>query len=189
MAQTEQPRAQQDYTIELEPHFIVQWVHLPGESSAPGGGIQASVPIVKHGPFSSFNNSLALGIGFDWTHFADHCWEYTNLGDTRPAIGEPGYDVWTAKCKADALWVPIVAQWNVHLSRFITLFAEPGMSVRSQKRSGRALCDGQPCDLSDSETTVPFVVWGGARFGVTDAVALTLRVGTPYVSAGASFFF
>ena len=188
-AQGEEPRAHEDYTIELEPHFIVQWAHLPGKASAPGGGLRASIPIVQHGPFSALNNSLALGIGLDWAHFTDHCWEYSNLGDTRPAVGEQAYDVWTSKCTADAFWVPVVAQWNLHLSRFMSVFIEPGMSVRFEKRSGQTLCDGQPCDLSENDTNVPFVVWGGARFGLSNSVALTLRIGTPYVSAGASFFF
>lgn len=74
----------------------------------------------------------------------------------------------------DTTWVPLVMQWNFWLSEHWSVFGEPGIALR----------------LRDSykDRGPDFTLYGGGRFRLGQAVALTVRVGHPAVSFGVSFF-
>jgi hypothetical protein len=85
-----------------------------------------------------------------------------------------GFD-WIAfpeKDKKTSIFVPLVLQWNFWLSRRWSVFAEPGAGFYLGNATG-----------------VRGAIYGGGRLRVTDRLALTLRVGYPTFSAGASYFF
>src|SRR5688572_24754583 len=61
------PGVHPDYIFEAEPHAIV----APFDKFAPGVGFRGSFEIVDNGFISSINNTVAIGVGLDWTenHF------------------------------------------------------------------------------------------------------------------------
>jgi hypothetical protein len=73
----------------------------------------------------------------------------------------------------DNAYVPVVMQWNFWLSRYWSVFAEPGIALHVNDRFG----NGRP-DLT---------LYGGARLRFADRVALTFRVGYPGLTVGLSF--
>lgn len=72
--------------------------------------------------------------------------------------------------KKTSIWVPIVLQWNFWFTRRVSVFGEPGFGFYLGNTTGV-----RP-DIS-----------GGARFGLTDSIAVTARVGYPALSLGVSF--
>ena len=187
-AQLHSPGRHLRYSVEVEPQFSVQWSKLPGESSGLGPGIRLSVPIIQDGPLKKLNNSLAIGLGFNWAYFQESCGVYFWEGSTLTPQ-DPEYTTYAEPCTAHHFTAPLVIQWNFFVTEVVSLFAEPGMAFLHERRSGTGWCDGEPCSKDDSTTKLPFVFWGGARMGMSESVALTIRLGTPYVSAGASLFF
>ncbi len=187
-AQISEPGAHIRYSVEVEPQVSLQWSGLPGDAAGIGPGLRLSIPIIGDGPISSLNNSLAVGIGFNWAYFQETCgayfWDGANL-----TPDDADYATFSKPCKAHQFTAPVVVQWNFFMTRFLTLFAEPGMAFLHERRSGTGWCDGEPCSTKDDTTKLPFVFWGGARMTMSDSVALTIRLGTPYISAGASLFF
>jgi hypothetical protein len=75
---------------------------------------------------------------------------------------------------ANRFAVPIVMQWNFWLSTHWSVFGEPGASILFGEGHG------------SSRVGIP-VVHAGGRFHITEAVALTMRVGYPDFSIGFSF--
>lgn len=71
--------------------------------------------------------------------------------------------------------IPIAMQWNFWLTEHWSVFGEPGISLAANRVAGRDL-------LHPS-------LWVGGRYHFTDKIALTLRIGYPAFSVGASFFF
>ncbi len=84
-----------------------------------------------------------------------------------------GFDVDPIRT-ADRFAIPIVMQWNFWLSTHFSVFGEPGGAILFGE--GR-----------DSRTKVGPVIYAGGRFHITEALALTLRVGYPDASFGVSF--
>jgi hypothetical protein len=187
-AQIREPGAHLHYGVEVEPQLTLKLFHVPGEASGLGPGIRFSVPILKDGPIGAWNNSLVIGAGFNWNYYQENCGVYFWEDSTLPPRG-PQRASFVKPCKAHQFIVPVVVQWNFYMSRFLTLFAEPGLSLQHERRSGDGWCDGSPCSAKDHETKLPFVFWAGARMMMSDSVALTIRLGTPYVSTGVSLFF
>jgi hypothetical protein len=68
------------------------------------------------------------------------------------------------------LYVPIAMQWNFWLSTHWSVFGEPGIAVAARDHVGP-------------------VLMAGGRFHFNDKIALTMRVGYPALSVGASFMF
>jgi hypothetical protein len=157
------------YGVELEPHAEWQW---SGDEwsweNGFGFGARASIPLLEDGPVQSLNNSLAVTFGFDWAYFANDC-----------SIGGMEVD-----CHESDIWIPIAAQWNFFVSERFSLFPEFGVGFRTATRSTN-YCAASECD--DSSLEVHAVLWFGARFLVTDRVAVVLRLGTPSLTLGASF--
>jgi hypothetical protein len=73
--------------------------------------------------------------------------------------------------RGGTIFVPVTFQWNFWLTNHWSLFLEPGV--------GFAIHGGDVLD--------PILMLGG-RYHFTDKVALTLRLGYPALSIGASFF-
>lgn len=165
-AQIQSPGRHAHYAAELEPHLVWQWTgDEHSHSDGLGFGFRASIPIMQDGPISTINNSLAISFGLDWAYFPD-CFGYDN-------------------CSENDFWVPVTAQWNFYLTSVVSLFPEFGLGFRD------AIFDDEPCRANGcrgSDLEVRPVLWFGARFRVADAVAITMRLGTPSLQLGVSFF-
>lgn len=166
-AQINTPGRHPRYTAELEPHLVWQWTgDERAHNDGIGMGFRASIPLLQDGPVPTINNSLAISFGIDWAHFPE-CYDY---GD----------------CSEDDFWVPVVAQWNFYLTSVISIFPEFGLGFRDAIIDYDGPCRGNGCRGSALE--VHPVLWFGARFQLANAVALVLRLGTPSLQLGVSFF-
>jgi len=164
--------------VELQPHLVLQWHHpSPGwgwNDDGVGLGLHAGIPVISRGPVPSINNSLAIGVGLDWAYFNDVCGNY-------------------ADCSANDFWVPIYVEWNFFFSDLISAFPDFGLAIEHSRWS-TGLCNGPGPGrnlyvCSDgSHTDVELVLWLGVRFHLSKAFALTLKLGTPSLLLGASFF-
>jgi hypothetical protein len=161
------------YSAELEPHLVWQWT---GDEAAVddgvGIGFRASIPLMQDGPVPSINNNLAISFGLDWAHFSGCAWYGPN-----DACGE------------DDFWVPVTLQWNFFLSPVVSVFPEFGLGFRDAIFNydyGTTRCDGRACRGSVLE--VHPVLWFGARFRVIEPMAIVVRLGTPSLTLGVSFF-
>jgi hypothetical protein len=177
-AQIKSPGAHESYSAELEPHLVVQWTDEPAwDDEGFGLGFRASFPVLDNGPITTINNSLAIGVGLDWAHFDDAC-DVFNLNN------------FDDDCAANDFWVPVVVQWNFFFSKVVSAFPELGLAIQHSRwdvgvcRRGNNFvrCN----DFTD--TDVELVLWLGVRFHVADGFAITLRLGTPSLLIGASFF-
>ncbi len=73
-----------------------------------------------------------------------------------------------------SFWSPVALQWNFFLTDKWSVFGEGGFVLRSYGFF--------------NETYGDFTFAAGGRFHFNDKVALTMRVGYPFVSVGVSFF-
>jgi hypothetical protein len=180
-AQIKNPGDHPDYSVELEPHFVFQWDGRYWADDGIGFGARVGIPIIKNGPIRTINNSLAIGVGFDWVHFGGNCFRYYFNGNN--VVG-PGWD-----CSGNEFHIPVVGQWNFYFTKVVSLFGEVGFAISHAKFDipcGPGF-NGPNCG-SWSETDPSFVFAVGPRFQIADSIAFTLRLGTPYMSAGVSFF-
>lgn len=176
-AQIKSPGAHIRYTAELEPHLVLQH----SDDDGIGVGFRASFPIIDNGPIRTINNSFALGVGLDWSHHDDDGWcDNNNFGDD--------------DCDGNDFWVPLVVQWNFFFSDLISAFPEIGAAIEYEDDNwdrscvnvgGNRVCGG---DDDDGDIDVELVLWLGVRFHLAKEFALTVRLGTPSVLIGASFF-
>jgi hypothetical protein len=180
-AQIDRPGNHPRYGVELEPHLVVQWAHEPWwDDDGIGLGLRASIPLLEDGPVRTINNSMAIGFGLDWAHFDDAC---------GPAFNDGPFD---DDCSADDFWLPVVVQWNFFFSDLISAFPELGLGIQHSRWDGywcgrgndRYLCR----DGDASDTDVHLLFWLGVRFHLSQEIAITLRVGTPSLLLGVSFF-
>jgi hypothetical protein len=70
--------------------------------------------------------------------------------------------------------LPIAMQWNFWLSTHGSVFAEPGIVLAANRAPGRDLLHPG--------------FWVGGRYHFNDKISLTMRLGYPAFSIGASFF-
>jgi hypothetical protein len=172
-AQIKSPGAHARYSVELEPHLVVQHSgHWRGDGAGFGPGFRATIPIVQNGPIPSINNSMGLGFGIDWSIFGG-CQAYFNDDE----------------CNVNQVWVPIVVQWNFFFTPVISVFGEVGGAVVHRELSDRRNCgmiDASECTATDLDLFEP-VFFGGGRFSFSRNVGLVVRVGVPYISIGADF--
>lgn len=167
-------RARAGYTVELEPHLLVGPYNPPGALRGDGYGIglRATWTIVPQGFISTINDSVGIGFGADFLHYDE--------ADTRGECsdferGPNGTDICVevdGGGDENRVLLPVVMQWNFWLHRRWSVFGEPGAYVY----------------LGDDFGVEP-AIWGGGRFHATDRFTLTLRVGYPSLSFGASFLF
>jgi hypothetical protein len=168
-AQIKQPGAHPRYAVELDPHLTIQIArNWRSDDEGFGPGFRATIPFLQNGPIPKINNSMGIGFGLDWTRFGE-------CDGNRPG------------CSEDQLWFPVVVQWNFFLTPSISVFGEPGLAL--QHRAFRDEdCDefsSLECDDSDWEYHEP-VFFAGGRFLITNSVGIVVRLGTPYISIGAS---
>ncbi|MDP9152468.1 MAG: hypothetical protein M3O36_21285 [Myxococcota bacterium] len=174
----ERPGERTPYRVELEPHLIGNVFDPPGGGSGAGFGIggRANFEIVSNGFVSTINDSIAVGLGADFIH-------YQGVG-VRPGIctrfvqGPANTNVCVEVSRTGGsssyLFLPAVMQWNFWLARRWSVFGEPGLTVYW---SDHGAVGASPA----------FYV--GGRFHLTDVVTLTLRLGYPTISLGASVLF
>ena len=181
LAQIKQPGAHVNYSVELEPHGVILW-DGPGSEEGIGLGFRASIPLFHNGPIPKINNNMAIGFGFDWVYYDLPC---------SRAYYNNGVVVIGGDCSATDFWMPVVAQWNFYLTPAIAVFGEPGLAVRHRRIS---LGDCRTpngtiinCDDSDTDFLNPFFAAGG-KFFVSRSISVTVRLGFPAISVGASFY-
>jgi hypothetical protein len=166
------PGAHPTYNVELEPHALLGFIDAPGPASGPGigAGFRGTIKLVDNGFVPTINNSIGVGIGFDWVHF------------TQTMVCQNGA-VGTACLQSDndinVFFVPVVMQWNFWLSRNWSVFGEIGPSLRIQ-------------DVAKlpGENRIAFDPLSGAvggRWHFSETASLTLRAGYPSFSVGVSF--
>jgi len=115
------PGAHPSYSVELEPHGIIQWDVEPSNHTGFGLGLRASIPVVKSGPITTVNNSLAIAFGFDWAH-AGSC-----------HVGRVNYD----DCSVDNFEVPVVVQWNFFFTVSSASWSSSGSTFVTRVGVGR----------------------------------------------------
>ena len=157
------------YDFELEPHLVLSydnpgWWHDDGF----GIGVRAGIPIVRDGPIKTINNSMAIGFGLDWVHWGD-CGPYRD-------------------CNFDALYVPVVLQWNFWLTGVISVFGEPGLTFRHTSWNDTYCNDPRDpwCNDSSDLDLIPNIAVGG-RFMFSNNIGAVVRMGYPYFSGGVTF--
>ncbi len=185
VAQIKQPGAHIRYSAELEPQVLVQWDGPGWFDEGPGIGFRASIPMFHNGPIPRINNNMAIGFGFHWAFFEDPCAGYWYNGVRYIGAGD---------CSAQDFWVPVVLQWNFYLTPSIAVFGEPGIAFRHTRVSvdncsvnNEPFFDGYDCDYSDTDW-LNGVFYAGGKFFVSDGFSVTVRLGYPAVSVGASFY-
>ena len=178
-----QPGNHPNYGLELDPHLVAQYADLPYTSAGVGVGVRLSIPFVQNGPISSINNNIGITFGMDWAHFGDDglCHGY-------------GYaPYYPETCNANELWFPVAVQWNFFLTRIISVFGELGLSPHYTSFGYDGPCDpavGGTCAYRTHNLDLfEPVFWGGGRFLFSRSVGLTVRLGWPYISVGASILF
>jgi len=161
-AQIKSPGAHQMYSVELEPHGLVQWDVDPGNDEGIGLGMRASIPVIDNGPVSTINNSLAIGFGLDWAWSGD-CGRYDD-------------------CDAHNISLPVVVQWNFFFTPVVSAFVELGFAIVFETWDEDYL--PRYDDDFDVDPGLYFLI--GPRFTFGD-VAIPIRIGWPNLSIGVSF--
>jgi hypothetical protein len=166
--------ARPSYGVELEPHLLATPFDPPGigDGDGIGLGVRGTFEILGEGFIPKLNDSVGIGVGLDWIHYD------TNEGGRCDAFAQApnGIAVCTdIDTDSDYLWIPVVMQWNFWLHRRWSVFGEPGLALRLE-------------DMDDLGIS-PFVLFVGGRFHATDKIAITMRLGYPAFSIGASFLF
>jgi hypothetical protein len=169
-----------DYVAEIEPHLVLGSAPPgPGAGSGAGIGVRASVILAPDGFIRGVNDSVALGFGLDFGHYAgayafngvrDQCLHF----EPGPAGTSVCTDVTSNGGSYNYVFVPVVMQWNFWLTERFSAFGEPGLALYHVDNYG----------FSASPA-----LYIGGRFRLADRITLTARIGYPTVSFGASFMF
>ena len=154
------------YKVEAEPHLLLGWDGIFA-SGGVGIGARFSIPIVQNGFVDSINNSVAISFGMDIMHY-DEC-RWANLG-----------------CTANYFFFPVAMQWNFFVAQRWSVFGEPGLFIY------HGFVDDCPpnamnCNRPSVNGVRPLIDLG-ARYHINENVSLTMRIGWPAFSFGASFF-
>jgi hypothetical protein len=171
-----QPGARPQYHFEAEPHLLAGVFDPPGFGAGTGFGLgfRGTVELAKDGFLPKLNDSVGIGFGVDWLRYDG--WQGRRGYCEERISGPAGVPIClrasATGADVDYFYLPVVMQWNFWLHRRWSVFGEPGLALYVE--------DG---DLE----LQPFVLYAGGRFHITDRVALTLRVGYPTLSFGASF--
>jgi hypothetical protein len=165
------------YHFEAEPHLLLGPFDAPGWAGGDGFGIgfRGTVEIAPRGFIPSINNSVGIGFGLDWVHYAAG---YAGGVCTRRVVGPNGTLVCTEVDNGDHgqnyFYLPVVMQWNFWLAKRWSVFGEPGILPYFQGHQLRF-------------SALPLTLYAGGRFHFNDRITLTMRIGYPTFSLGASF--
>jgi hypothetical protein len=171
------------YAVEIEPHVLLGWAanYYYGGATGFGLGGRLSINLTHDGFIKKINNSVALGLGFDWVHFdAPGCYYRFNRGAPVCYGGVPG----------DFFDFPIVMQWNFYVAQRFSVFGEPGIYIWHGTYGNGTCYDpaGNVVGCSYSDTGVGPAFWVGGRYYLTDSITLTARIGYPQLlTFGVSF--
>jgi hypothetical protein len=160
---------------------LAQYGNLPYTNDGLGVGVRFSVPFVHNGPISTINNNIGMSFGLDFVSF----------GYDGQCNGRGNPDFYTSDCSATELWFPVTAQWNFFLTKIISVFGELGLSAHYARWNYEGPCNsGGDCRFHASYLNLfEPVLWGGGRFLFSRNAGLTVRLGWPYISVGASILF
>ena len=158
------------YVFEAEPHAVLGFIEPPGYASGTGFGVgfRGAIPIVRNGFVPSINNSVAIGFGMDFAHYGRG--DYCRDGGPLPNCDRRRVDGF------NEFYFPVVLQWNFFISRNSSVFGEPGIALNYHGWDG-------PRDLDIN----PFIFFLGGRYHFSEKITLTMRIGYPAFSVGASF--
>ncbi len=158
------------YSFELEPHVVLGFIEPPGYASGAGFGLgfRGSIPLVRNGFIPSINNSVAIGFGMDFARYGRG--DYCRNGGQITSCDRRQLDGF------NEFYFPVVLQWNFFLSRNWSVFGEPGIALTYHGWDGPRALDVEP-----------FVFFLGGRYHFSDKITLTMRLGYPAFSVGASF--
>ncbi|WP_394824068.1 hypothetical protein [Pendulispora albinea] len=160
-----------DYKLELEPHGLFAWEDFYGGTGFGAGG-RFTIPVVHNGFVPSINNSIGISFGLDLVHYSG-CYY-------RGAFGEVG-------CGANYLFFPVAMQWNFYVAERWSVAGEPGLFIYHGFFDDDYCGPGISCGRPDRTGLRPmFSVLG--RYHFNEKISLTMRVGYPTFSIGASFF-
>lgn len=178
-AQIKEPGQHPMYSVELEPHLLLQYGDRATGDQGLGFGLRATIPFMHNGPVPSINNNLGLSFGADVAFFG---------GDE--ICRRRGVQFFAEDCSAWNLWFPATAQWNFFLTPVVSVFGELGLAIQHQRWSFQGSCGDGPCNASEANTDVEPTAFVGGRFLVFSRRAgLTVRLGWPYLSVGATMLF
>jgi hypothetical protein len=167
-----------DYVAEIEPHLVLGSAPPgPGAGSGAGVGVRASVTLAPDGFIRGVNDSIALGFGLDFGHYAgayaldgvrDQCLHF----EPGPAGTSVCTDVTSNGGSYNYVFVPVVMQWNFWLTERFSAFGEPGLSF--YHLGGYGFGAGPAFYI-------------GGRMRLADRITLTARIGYPTIGIGVSF--
>jgi hypothetical protein len=171
-------RAPISYVAEIEPHLVFG-SGPPGRGVGSGGGVgvRASVVVAPEGFIRGVNDSVALGFGLDFGHFAgryalngyrDQCLRF----EPGPAGTAVCTDVTSNGGTYNYVFVPVVMQWNFWLTERFSAFGEPGLSFYH---------------LGNHGFSASPALYIGGRLRLADRITLTARIGYPTLAFGVSF--
>jgi hypothetical protein len=166
------------YHFEIEPHLVLGTAPPgAGQGSGIGAGVRASGVILQNGIIRNGHDSVAIGFGLDYGRYYGS-WALNGYQDRclRYAVGPNDTQVCTEVTlqggKYTYLYLPVVIQWNLRLTRRLSAFAEPGVDVYY---------------LGDHGFSVVPAGYVGGRVQLSHRIALTARIGYPTLAIGASF--
>jgi len=176
-----QPGDHPNYGFELDPHILAQYGNLPYTDDGFGLGVRFSIPFVHNGPITTINNNIGISFGLDAVFF----------GGDNFCNGRGNPDFAPTGCGATELWFPVTGQWNFFLTPIISVFGEVGLAAHYARWNYSGPCNGGgDCTYHSSYLNLfEPVFWGGGRFLFGRSAGLTVRLGWPYVSVGASLLF
>jgi len=170
-----QPGLHPFYEFEIEPHMLIAWDNSRWHGSSFGLGARADVPIIQQGPIETINNGMAIGFGLDWAFGGCDNWN----------AADPNY----YDCSYNAIYLPVVLQWNFYMTDIITVFGEPGFVIRHAWASWDYNLPSGTGSGSDSTTDAVANFTFGAKFMFGRRSGLTVRMGYPFLTIGGSFLF
>jgi hypothetical protein len=133
---------------------------------------------MQQGPITSINNNMAIKFGVDLT-FGNGCY----WAGSR-------YYYYRDYCSTTSLLLPIALQWNFYVTDIIVPFGEMGMAIRHTWWSYDGACVANAtCPQHYSETYPIFYPAVGAKFMFGRSAGLTVRMGYPHFTVGASILF
>lgn len=171
-----QPGNRVRYHFEAEPHFLLGPVNPPGvgSDSGYGFGFRGTLNILPSGFIQPINDAVGIGFGLDWVNYDN---DSGARGECERFVPGPGgtrvcVEVSGSGPDSDYFFLPVVMQWNFFLHRNWSVFGEPGAALYLE---------------NGDVGFAPIVLYAGGRWHFTERVTLTLRLGYPTFSLGASF--